>query len=380
MSETPLKDKLTLRIQANGPITVADYMTACLGDPEAGYYITRDPFGEKGDFITAPEISQMFGELIGAFCLQAFEALGRPESFHLVELGPGRGTLMADLLRTATLRPAFPQAAKLSLVETSPKLRTVQSETLKQAPLTPTFRDRFADVPEGPLILVANEFFDALPIHQFVKTAQGWRERMVGLSENGELTFGIGTALLPDADLPATAQNAPEGAIVETQPAANAIAEEIGARLAEFGGAALIIDYGYLQSAAGDTLQALYKHAYDDVLAHPGEADLTAHVNFEALARAARTGGATPLAPLEQGEFLLRLGLLERAGRLGAGKSHEVQEAIRDAVERLAAPDKMGRLFKVLALSGDGRALMPFDLGNGTQQGFAENAGGGRNG
>ncbi len=362
MSGPALKEKLAARIRAHGPITVADYMAACLTDPDAGYYITRDPFGTKGDFTTAPEVSQMFGELIGAFCLQAFLDLSAPKTFQLVELGPGRGTLMADLLRTASLRPEFVDAASLSLVETSPTLRKTQAKTLEKAPLEPSFRDRFADVPDGPLILVANEFFDALPIHQYIRTADGWRERMIGLSETGELCFGIGTGRLDDTELPPDAQNAPEGTILETQPAANAIAQEIGTRLARQGGAALIIDYGYLKTATGDTLQALYKHDYDDVLAHPGDADLTAHVNFETLARAAQEGGATPLSPLEQGEFLLRLGLLERAGALGSGKSHKVQETIRDAVERLAAPDQMGALFKVLALSGDGRALAPFDM------------------
>ena len=362
MTASVLKEKLAARIRAHGPITIANYMATCLADPEVGYYITRDPFGTKGDFTTAPEVSQMFGELIGAFCLQAYLDLGEPDSFQLVELGPGRGTLMADLLRTASLRPEFVEAAGMCLVETSPALRKVQAKTLEKAPLVPVFYDRFADVPGGPLILVANEFFDALPIHQYVKTADGWRERMIGLSETGELCFGVGTGRLDDTELPPETQNAPEGTILETQPAANAIAQEIGTRLARHGGAALIIDYGYLKTATGDSLQALYKHTHDDVLAHPGEADLTAHVNFEVLARAARDGGATPLPPLEQGEFLLRLGLLERAGALGSDKSHAVQEAIRDAVERLAAPDQMGTLFKVLALSGDGRALAPFDM------------------
>ncbi|WP_346910013.1 class I SAM-dependent methyltransferase [uncultured Roseibium sp.] len=376
MSGPALKEKLAARIRAHGPITVADYMATCLADPEAGYYITRDPFGKKGDFTTAPEVSQMFGELIGAFCLQAYLDLGAPKAFQLVELGPGRGTLMADLLRMASLRPEFVDAASLSLVETSPALRKVQTKTLEKAPLSPAFRDRFTDVPDGPLILVANEFFDALPIHQYVKTTEDWRERMIGLSETGGLCFGIGTGRLDDSDMPAATQDAPEGTILETQPAANAIAQEIGTRLSRHGGAALIIDYGYLKTAAGDTLQALYKHDYDDVLSHPGDADLTAHVNFETLARAAQEGGAKPLPPLEQGEFLLRLGLLERAGVLGSGKSHKIQKTIRDAVERLAAPDQMGTLFKVLAFSGDGQALTPFDMPAGTQQGFTHMRGG----
>ncbi|GAB4577205.1 MAG: class I SAM-dependent methyltransferase [Roseibium sp.] len=358
---TLLKEKIRARIAAEGPITVAQYMAICLGDPEAGYYITREPFGEGGDFVTAPEVSQMFGELIGAALVAAWQALGSPPRFQLAELGPGRGTLMADALRAAALRPAFIGAAALNLVETSPRLREIQAETLAAAPLEPRFRERFQDVPDGPLILVANEFFDALPIHQFVRTADGWRERLIGLAEGGALSFGLGTAMLPETAVPAAAAGAPDGTVLETQPAANAIAEEIGRRIAENGGAALFIDYGYLKTAAGDTLQALYRHAYDDVLAHPGEADLTAHVNFEALAAAAMRGGATALPPLTQGDFLLRSGLLERAGALGAGKSHEEQEAIRDAVERLAAPDRMGDLFKVLAVTNSGISFPPFD-------------------
>jgi SAM-dependent MidA family methyltransferase len=358
---TGLKDRIKTRIETEGPLSVAQYMSVCLGDPDAGYYMTREPFGSEGDFITAPEVSQMFGELIGASCLSAWQALGEPAEFQLVELGPGRGTLMADLLRMASLRPAFLKAARLNLVETSPRLRDMQMATLARGPLTPNFRDRFQDVPGGPLILVANEFFDALPIHQFVKTARGWQERQVGLSQDGELMLGVGTARLPDDAIPADLSTAPEGAIFETQPAANAIAEEIGHRIAEDGGAAVFIDYGYLKTATGDTLQALYKHAFDDVLAHPGEADLTAHVNFEALAAAAVRAGAHALPPLTQGEFLLRSGLLERAGALGAGKPHGEQETIRDAVERLAAPDQMGDLFKVLTVTNSGISFPPFD-------------------
>ncbi|MCX2725882.1 class I SAM-dependent methyltransferase [Roseibium salinum] len=356
-----LKDRIRRQIANEGPLTVAQYITICLGDPQAGYYATREPFGERGDFITAPEVSQMFGELVGAVCLSAYQALGSPGRFQLAELGPGRGTLMFDLLRMAALRPRFLEAASLNLVETSQRLRQIQKKTLSRSPLQPQFRDRFADIPDGPLILVANEFFDALPVHQFVKTTDGWRERQIGLTGDGDLAFGAGAAGLADDAVPEEIRAAPEGAIFETQPTANAIAEEIGARLAEHGGAALFIDYGYLQSAPGDTLQAVRKHAFDDVLAHPGEADLTAHVNFQALAAAAARGGARVLPPLTQGDFLLRAGLLERAGALGAGKSHREQETIRDAVERLAAPGQMGDLFKVLAVTAPGISFPPFD-------------------
>jgi SAM-dependent MidA family methyltransferase len=358
---TVLKDKIKARIASEGPISVAQYMTICLGDPEAGYYTTREPFGRGGDFTTAPEISQMFGELIGATLLSAYEAIGAPDQFELVELGPGRGTLMSDLLRMAALRPAFLEAARLNLVEMSPRLRQIQQGTLDKSPLKPEFRDTFQDVPDGPMLLVANEFFDALPFHQFFKTPDGWLERQIGLDEGNDLTFGVGAAKLPESALPASCVNSPLGTILETQPAANAIAEDIGRRLARCGGAALFIDYGYLKTAAGDTLQALYKHAFDDVLTHPGEADLTTHVNFEALAAAAVRGGAKALPAMTQGDFLLQSGLLERAGSLGAGKSHKEQEAIRDAVERLAAADQMGELFKVLTVTGTETSFLPFD-------------------
>jgi SAM-dependent MidA family methyltransferase len=358
---TVLKDKIKARIVSEGPISVAQYMTICLSDPDAGYYTTREPFGRGGDFITAPEVSQMFGELIGATLLSAYEAIGSPDQFELVELGPGRGTLMSDLLRMLALRPAFLKAARLNLVEMSPRLRKIQQETLKKSPLKPEFRDMFQDVPEGPMLLVANEFFDALPIHQFVKTPDGWLERQIGLDEGNELTFGVGSARLTESAIATSCATSPLGTILETQPAANAIAEDIGRRLAQCGGAAVFFDYGYLKTAAGDTLQALYKHAFDHVLANPGEADLTAHVNFEALTSAAIKGGAKALPAMTQGSFLLQAGLLERAGSLGTGKSHQEQEAIRDAVERLAAPDQMGELFKVLAVTGTGTSFQPFD-------------------
>lgn len=358
---TPLLERLKAQISVSGPITVAEYMAACLGDRAHGYYTTAEPFGVKGDFITAPEVSQMFGELIGAFLVTAFQDLGDPQSVSLVELGPGRGTLMADILRMARLRPALINAVELHLVETSPRLREVQKNTLKKAPLMPTFHDRLAGVPDGPVLIVANEFFDALPIHQFVKTHDGWHERVIGLDDAGELAFGVGTARLDEKDVPKTARNAAPGTILETQPAANAICEEIGARLSAYGGVALFIDYGYLRSAPGDTLQAVHGHAYDPVLARPGGADLTAHVNFEALAHAAKRAGAVAFAPLTQGDFLLKLGLLERAGALGSGKSPAVQDDIRAAVERLAGPERMGELFKVFAISSHRTPISPFD-------------------
>lgn len=361
-SGTRLARRLKRRIASDGPISVADYMSACLSDPQDGYYMNAEPFGTGGDFVTAPEVSQLFGELIGGWLVHVWHMAGRPARFQLVELGPGRGTLMADALRVAKLDSAFIAAARLTLVETSPRLREKQAATLASAPLKPGFAAGLGEIPDdAPLFLVANEFFDALPIHQHVLTENGWRERMIGLDDAGELCFGIGPASLADEDLPSAARNAAPGAALETQPLANAVAASIGERIAAHGGAALVIDYGYARSAPGDTLQALYRHEFDPALARPGEADLTAHVNFEALGHAFRSTGAKVSGPMAQGDFLIGLGLLERAGQLGSGKSAHVQERIRADVERLAGPDAMGALFKVLAATKEGLTPPPFD-------------------
>jgi len=261
------------------------------------------------------------------------------------------------------LSPAFLGAASLHLVETSARLRSLQAATLAGAPLSPRWHDRFAEVPQdGALLVIANEFFDALPIHQYVRTPSGWCERMVTLDESGALAFGIGPAGFgADAAVPAVARDAEVGAVLETQPLGNAIAEDIGRGVALTGGAALIVDYGYERTAIGDTLQAVRGHAYAQVLAAPGRADLTAHVNFEALARAAGAGGAAAHGPIGQGDFLIGLGLLERAGALGADKDAATQDRIRGEVERLAGPEAMGVLFKVLALTRPGIVPPPFD-------------------
>jgi NADH dehydrogenase [ubiquinone] 1 alpha subcomplex assembly factor 7 len=353
---TPLAEKLLHRIEHFGPMTVADYMAACLGDPDYGYYFTREPFGTKGDFITAPEVSQMFGELIGLWALQAWERMGRPSLFLLAELGPGRGTLMADALRAAQIEPAFEQAAQIVLVETSQRLRALQSQTLSGHDIA--FADSIREFPALPAILLANEFFDALPIRQFFRTPEGWAERMIGLRD-GALAFG----LRPGAAFDGADDRLAPDTLVEIAPAATAIAADISARLARLGGAMLAIDYGHAGNATGDTLQALRAHEFDDVLAHPGEADLTAHVDFGALASAARHNGATASSLWTQGDFLLALGLLERAGRLGAGRDATTQSALQAAVERLASPAAMGTLFKVLCITAPGLSLPPFAEG-----------------
>ncbi|MFI5411697.1 class I SAM-dependent methyltransferase [Kaistia sp. UC242_56] len=350
---TPLAEKLVHRIENFGPITIADYMAACLGDPEFGYYTTREPFGSAGDFVTAPEVSQMFGELIGLWAVETWRRMGSPAAFVLAEIGPGRGTLMADALRAAKVAPDFEKAATIVLVETSPRLRAIQADTLAGHAID--WIEHIDALPEGPAIVVANELFDALPVRQFLRTADGWAERMVGVSE-GRLAFGLrGNAHFDGAD-----DRAPEGSLVETASISAAIMATLAARLQHSGGAFLTIDYGHAESGYGDTLQALRSHAFDDPLAHPGEADLTVHVDFAALSRTAEANGARASAIWTQGDFLLALGLLERAGRLGAGKDAATQDAIRAAVERLAGPAAMGSLFKVLCVTGGNLVAPPF--------------------
>ena len=346
---TPLAALLADRIRAAGPITVADYMAECLLHPVHGYYTTRDPFGAAGDFTTAPEISQMFGELVGLALAQAWLDRGAPSTFTLAELGPGRGTLMADVLRATRGVPGFHAAAQVVLVEASPALRARQRETLGPHPAT--WIDSASTLPEAPLFLIANEFFDALPIRQYQRDASGWRERLVGLRD-GALAFGLSGPLAAVPDTPALRTAAP-GDLVEDSPLSRQVAAEIHRRIARYGGLALIIDYGGWRSR-GDTLQALRRHAHDDPLAHPGQADLTAHVDFEALAI-----GAPAHAYTTQGEFLGRLGIQPRAARLAQSLTGEALENHMAALHRLTHPQEMGSLFKVLALTGAASPLPP---------------------
>ena len=343
---TELGTIIARRIEADGPMSIAEYMALCLGHPDHGYYTTRDPLGRGGDFTTAPEISQMFGELIGLWLAQAWTDRGSPTPFALVELGPGRGTLMADALRAAARVPGFVEAAELWLVETSPALRKKQWEALGK--YEPRWADTFEDVSPLPLFLIANEFFDALPIRQFEIRDGGLRERVVG-QDKGTLTLGLSPPVT-DEPLP---DHAEDGTIVETCPAGRSIAAEVGARLKKQGGAALIIDYGHDTSAPrGDTLQAVRDHTYTDILAEPGRADLTAHVDFRTLAKSAGAEGATAWAVRNQGPLLDWLGIRVRAAML-AKASPEREAEIEAALDRLTEPDQMGTLFKVLALSGD---------------------------
>jgi SAM-dependent MidA family methyltransferase len=349
---TPLRDRLLAQIAREGPISVADYMTTCLLHPDHGYYATRDPLGRGGDFITAPEISQMFGELIGLWLAQVWMDQGAPGAFVLAELGPGRGTLMADALRATRGVPGFHAAAQLHLVEASPVLRASQAAALGAH--TPRFHDSIGDLPEAPLFVIANEFFDALPIRQYQRGANHWQERQIG-ARDGALIWGLAPETPVDALTPRLAATEP-GQIVERCAPAEAIAEDIGRRIAAHGGAALIIDYGDVESL-GDTFQALSDHAYADALAAPGQADLTAHVAFDPLARAAAPARASAL--IQQGVFLERLGITARAQALATRLDGAALETHIAAHRRLTHPTQMGHLFKVLGLTPPGAPLPP---------------------
>ena len=338
---TALGDMLAARIRATGPITLADYMAECLLHPRHGYYTTRDPFGAAGDFTTAPEISQMFGELLGLCLAQVWLDQGRPRAIVLAELGPGRGTLLADALRATRAVPGFHAALRLCLVEASPVLRARQAQALSGHGAE--WFDSVQDLPVGPLYLIANEFFDALPIRQFQRAGKGWRERMVGLAA-GTLGFGLGPEVRVAA-LDARLADVPDSGIVEICPAAGPIVDEVSARIAKAGGVALIVDYGGWALRA-DTFQALKSNAYADPFAEPGQADLTAHVDFASLAAASVLAhGFTT-----QGGFLGRLGIAVRAARLAQGLSGAALQSHLAATRRLTDDAEMGTLFKVLAL------------------------------
>ncbi|SEP35465.1 NADH dehydrogenase [ubiquinone] 1 alpha subcomplex assembly factor 7 [Rhodospirillales bacterium URHD0017] len=346
---TELGRLIAQRIALTGPISLADFTAEALGHPRLGYYRKALPVGAAGDFTTAPEISQMFGELLGAWLAERWLAMGRPTGVRLVELGPGRGTLMADALRATRGVPGFHAALDLHLVEINEPLRALQGQAL--AAFKPTWHARFDDVPEGPMLLVANEFFDALPVRQFEKTARGWSERMVGLADDGSLRLALAPGVTPYASALA---DAPVGAQAEICEAGLALAAAIGERLGRHGGWALIVDYGH-DGALGASLQAVRGHRGADILDRPGETDLSAHVDFAALAAA--TGRAT-FGPVGQGDFLRRLGIAERAGALKARASEAQRAAIDAASARLIAPDQMGTLFRVLAV-GDDRSAAP---------------------
>ena len=353
-----LKDALVALISEEGPISVERYMALCLGHPTLGYYTTRDPFGADGDFTTAPEISQIFGELLGLWAAQVWLDMGAPAPCRLIEIGPGRGTLMADALRAmARALPACLDALSVHMVETSPVLRRSQQATLAGRAGGValhgriSWHERIEQALDGPAIILANELLDALPVRQFVATPEGWHERLVGLSADGSLCFGLapGSTAGLGALLPA-------GTVLEVPHAADALAGTLAAHVASHGGAALLIDYGAAEAGTGDTLQAVQRHRFVDPLAEPGEADLTTQVQFDRVRAAAIAGKARVHGPVAQGVFLARLGLAQRAAALMRNATEPQAAAIAAGAERLAgmegrAPTAMATLFKAIAVA-----------------------------
>ncbi|PXA86217.1 SAM-dependent methyltransferase [Caulobacter sp. D4A] len=378
-----LLDRLKAQIAQDGPISVPEYFTRCLHDPRDGYYANRPALGVEGDFVTAPGVSQMFGELVGLWLLETWDRLGRPAPFRLVEMGPGDGTLMSDILRAARLLPPFLEAADLWLIEVSPVLRAAQEAKL--AGVSVRWAGRLEEVPaNAPLLLVANELLDCLPAQQFVKTAEGWAERVVGLGEDGELAFGLkklsplpldgggvggggdrgarhraalvgGTAFTPiPTPSPIKGEGSmPVGAVLESSPAQAALGSEIGHRLAREGGAALLIDYGRATPEPGDTLQALRAHRKEGPLDNPGQADLTVWADFPSVLDAAREAGANAPPVITQGQFLRALGIEARAQALAAARPDRADTLARQ-LDRLTGAAQMGDLFKVACLSAPG--------------------------
>ncbi len=343
-----LSGRIAELIAAEGPLSVAQFMGICLHDPQAGTYAVRQTIGR--DFITSPEISQTFGELCGLWAAQVWYDQGRPERPRLVELGPGRGTLMADALRAiAAAAPEFLKDAEVVLVETSPMLRDAQREKLKSYTAGISWQERFDErLADRPLLLIANEFFDCMPVRQYVRTARGWCERMV-VVEDDKLAFALAPVPVDPSFIPSDRHEAPEGGVYETAPSGLALAEEIARTVELRGGGALIVDYGYDAPGFGETLQAVAEGQFSDVLDEPGDSDLSAHVDFMALAAAARAGGSSVYGPVTQCNFLAELAIGPRAEKLmlaNPAKAHEIAAA----VDRLVNPEKMGALFKVLGL------------------------------
>jgi NADH dehydrogenase [ubiquinone] 1 alpha subcomplex assembly factor 7 len=341
-----LEAVLAEMIRREGPLPVGRFMDLALNHPTCGYYRRRDPLGAQGDFVTAPELSQAFGEVIGAWLAQVWQDLGAPAPFRLVELGPGRGTLLADALRATRSVPGFHRSLRLHLVETGEVMRAAQATRLDG--FNVSWHDQFDAVPTGPILLVANEFFDALPTHQLVATASGWVERLVDLDTGGRLTFRLGRSSALGAGLP----EATPGTLAEVSPARSELARAIARRIADDGGLALVIDYGaWAEGPTGDTLQATSRHAPCDPLAAPGIADLTTHVDFRALAEAAAGGGAAVYGPVPQGTFLTTLGVHLRTAKLLERAAPDQRRALRAALFRLTDPGAMGELFKVLVIA-----------------------------
>ena len=350
-----LADRLKAQIRLEGPMSVVQYMTACLHDPEDGYYACRPRMGAEGDFITAPQVSQMFGELIGLWCAETWSEMDRPARLILVEVGPGDGALISDALRALKVEPAALAAAELWLIEPSQPLRALQAKALARAPLTPRWADSLAGLPtDAPVILIANEVLDCLPVRQFVRAEDGWAERLVGLGDDGQLAFGLARRPLdhamPEASL---------GAVVEVSAAQEGFASEVARRIMRQRGAALLVDYGRAEPGEGDTLQALKGHEKLSPLATPGEADPPVHADFPAVLAAARAEGAQACL-LTQREFLLRLGIAERAMALARARPGQADKLFRQ-LDRLVGEDQMGELFKAACIHAPGLVPPAFE-------------------
>ena len=354
--DSKLKQKIVQSIAMSGPMSISQYMHLCNAHPQLGYYSTGNPVGKDGDFITAPEVSQMFGELIGLWCLQAWQTMNCPDPIQIVELGPGRGTMIADIIRSIGSSRKFSSATEICLIETSPSLKSEQQSRLAETNIPIQWIQNIGELPPVPAILIANEFLDAIPFRQFVKSNDSWRELCVGLNpdsqlEDSQLIFVIGSSGLEEGLLPPGHENEPDGAIFEYAPAREAVSILIARHIKTYGGVALLIDYGHEISGFGDTFQAVQSHKPVSTLANPGQSDLTSHVDFQAISDVATCIGLKAGNILTQQDFLLAMGLLERAGRLGQGRSGAVQQKIQQDVNRLVADDQMGKLFKVLCLT-----------------------------
>jgi NADH dehydrogenase [ubiquinone] 1 alpha subcomplex assembly factor 7 len=343
MSGPDITGELADRIAKDGPISVAAYMEAIAGS----YYSSGHVFGKDGDFVTAPEVSQIYGELIGLWCVTAWQALGQPRHINIVECGPGRGTLMADAMRAiGEVIPAFLNAASIHLVERSPALRSQQRTLLRAYDVE--WHDDLSTLPYGQLIIIGNEFLDALPVHQYERTAAGWCERLVSYSS---CEFSFTTAPLPANVIDETFDDAPVGSIIEHSGAVEDTVKKMAQLCIDRHGVALMIDYGHTQSDIGETLQAVKYHSYHPVLKDPGTADITAHVDFAQVAQTARSEGASVLGPIEQGVWLRRIGASVREAQLCADKTPEAVVTIKESVSRLIDAEGMGTLFKVIALA-----------------------------
>ena len=371
-----LRERLIALITHDGPMTVAQYMGAALYDPMSGYYARRAMLGADGDFITAPEISQMFGELVGLWCAQCWLDLASPAPFHLVELGPGTGALICDIWRATAIAPGFHDAAQISLVEVSTPMRDRQATTIATATIAAakmpaemnpaavmpaampatkmpvaTWVSRLEEVAAGPALIIGNEFLDCLPVRQFVRTRDGWRERLVGVGADGALAFGLAPdVVVDDRVIPVALRQAPEGSVAEVAPALAVFVAQLAARLRTQGGRALFIDYGAATTVAGDSLQAVRAHTRVDPLEAPGGADLTAHVDFATLAALARSAGLDVAGPVAQGAWLKVLGIDVRAAALSRAQPQQAQTIARQHA-RLTQNDAMGALFQVICLS-----------------------------